>query len=108
MQADDGEKNYTVNGNIWTHKQATPAGSEFQYRVRVKYVGDVGAQSGEIKVTFPIPDDVRVLTDAELNAIGAETKLVQAGSVKETEVRILVISWAAVWWKQNTIPLQKH
>ena len=85
VQADDGEKNYTVNGNIWTHKQATPAGSEFQYRVRVKYVGDVGAQSGEIKVTFPIPDDVRVLTDAELKAIGAETKLVQAGSVKETE-----------------------
>lgn len=85
VQADDGEKNYTVNGNIWTHKQATPAGSEFQYRVRVKYVGDVGAQSGEIKVTFPIPDDVRVLTDAELKAIGAETKLVQAGSVKGTE-----------------------
>ena len=85
VQADDGEKNYTVNGNIWTHNKATPAGSEFQYRVRVKYVGDVGAQSGEIKVTFPIPDDVRVLTDAELNAIGAETKLVQAGSVKETE-----------------------
>ena len=85
VQADDGEKNYTVNGNIWTHNKATPAGSEFQYRVRVKYVGDVGAQSGEIKVTFPIPDDVRVLTDAELKAIGAETKLVQAGSVKGTE-----------------------
>lgn len=85
VQADDGEKNYTVNGNIWTHKQATPAGSEFQYRVRVKYVGDVGAQSGEIKVTFPIPDDVRVLTEAELNEIGAGTKLVQAGSVKKTD-----------------------
>ena len=85
VQADDGEKNYTVDGNIWTHKQATPAGSEFQYRVRVKYVGDVGAQSGEIKVTFPIPDDVRVLTEAELNEIGAGTKLVQAGSVKETD-----------------------
>lgn len=85
VQADDGEKNYTVNGNIWTHNKATPAGSEFQYRVRVKYVGDVGAQSGEIKVTFPIPDDVRVLTEAELNEIGAGTKLVQAGSVKETE-----------------------
>ena len=77
---------YTILDNgIWQHKVATPAGSQFQYRVRVKYVGDVGAQSGEIKVTFPIPDDVRVLTDAELNAIGAETKLVQAGSVKETE-----------------------
>ena len=85
VQADDGEKNYTVNGNIWTHNKATPAGSEFQYRVRVKYVGDVGAQSGEIKVTFPIPDDVRVLTEAELNEIGAGTKLVQAGSVKGTE-----------------------
>ena len=85
VQADDGEKNYTVNDNIWTHKQATPAGSEFQYRVRVKYVGDVGAQSGEIKVTFPIPEDVRVLTGTELNEIGAETKLVQAGSVKKTE-----------------------
>ena len=85
VQADDGEKNYTVNGNIWTHNKATPAGSEFQYRVRVKYVGDVGAQSGEIKVTFPIPDDVRVLTDAELNAIGEGTELVQIGSVKETD-----------------------
>ena len=85
VQADDGEKNYTVNGNIWMHNKATPAGSEFQYRVRVKYVGDVGAQSGEIKVTFPIPDDVRVLTDTELNEIGAGTKLVQAGSVKETD-----------------------
>ena len=84
-QADDGEKNYTVNGNIWTHNKATPAGSEFQYCVRVKYVGDVGAQSGEIKVTFPIPDDVRVLTDAELNAIGEGTELVQIGSVKETD-----------------------
>ena len=76
---------YTVKDNIWTHNKATPAGSEFQYRVRVKYVGDVGAQSGEIKVTFPIPDDVRVLTEAELNEIGAGTKLVQAGSVKETD-----------------------
>ncbi len=84
-QADDGEKNYTVNGNIWTHNKATPAGSEFQYRVRVKYVGDVGAQSGEIKVTFPIPEDVRVLTEAELNAIGEGTELVQIGSVKETD-----------------------
>ena len=85
VQADDGEKNYTVNGNIWTHNKATPAGSEFQYRVRVKYVGDVGAQSGEIKVTFPIPEDVRVLTGAELNAIGEGTELVQIGSVKETD-----------------------
>ena len=85
VQADDGEKNYTVNGNIWTHNKATPAGSEFQYRVRVKYVGDVGAQSGEIKVTFPIPEDVRVLTEAELNAIGEGTELVQIGSVKETD-----------------------
>ncbi len=85
VQADDGEENYTVNGNIWTHKQATPAGSEFQYRVRVKYVGDVGAQSGEIKVIFPIPEDVRVLTEAELNAIGEGTELVQIGSVKETD-----------------------
>ena len=77
---------YTVLDNgIWQHNERTRAGSQFQYIVRVKYVGDVGAQSGEIKVTFPIPDDVRVLTDAELNAIGAETKLVQAGSVKETE-----------------------
>ena len=53
--------------------------------MRVKYVGDVGAQSGEIKVTFPIPEDVRVLTGAELNAIGEGTELVQIGSVKETD-----------------------
>lgn len=73
---------YTILDNgIWQHKVATPAGSQFQYRVRVKYVGDVGAQSGEIKVTFPIPEDVRVLTDAELQ----ETELIQIGSVKETD-----------------------
>ena len=56
---------YTVKDNIWTHNTRTRAGSQFQYIVRVKYVGDVGAQSGEIKVTFPIPEDVRVLTKDE-------------------------------------------
>ena len=76
---------YTVKDNIWTHNTRTRAGSQFQYIVRVKYVGDVGAQSGEIKVTFPIPEDVRVLTKDELNAIGEGTELVQIGSVEYSD-----------------------
>ena len=75
---------YTILDNgIWQHKERTRAGSQFQYIVRVKYVGGVGAQSGEIKVTFPIPEDVRVLTEDELNDLPYENKeLVQIGSVK--------------------------
>ena len=76
---------YTVKDNIWTHNTRTRAGSQFQYIVRVKYVGGVGAQSGEIKVTFPIPEDVRVLTSDELDAIGEGTALVQIGSVKYSD-----------------------
>ena len=77
---------YTVLDNgIWQHNERTRAGSQFQYIVRVKYVGDVGAQSGEIKVTFPIPEDVRVLTKDELNAIGEGTELVQIGSVEYSD-----------------------
>lgn len=76
---------YTVKDNIWTHNTRTRAGSQFQYIVRVKYVGDVGAQSGEIKVTFPIPEDVRVLTKDELNAIGEGPELVQIGSVEYSD-----------------------
>ena len=77
---------YTILSNgIWQHNERTRAGSQFQYIVRVKYVGGVGAQSGEIKVTFPIPEDVRVLTEDELNAIGEGTKLVQIGSVEYSD-----------------------
>ena len=81
----DGDGDYTVNdnGSIWTHKVRTPAGSQFQYLVRVKYVGDTGAQSGSIQVHFPIPDDVRVLTDSELAAIDADD-LVEVGAVKDS------------------------
>lgn len=79
----DGNGNYTVDGNIWTHKEGTPAGSQFQYLVRVKYVGDTGAQSGSIQVTFPIPEDVRVLTGDELAAIN-ETNLVEVGAVENS------------------------
>lgn len=78
---------YTVLDNgIWQHNERTRAGSQFQYIVRVKYVGDVGAQSGEIKVTFPIPEDVRVLTDDELRALPYENKdRVQIGSVEYSD-----------------------
>lgn len=78
---------YTVLDNgIWQHNERTRAGSQFQYIVRVKYVGGVGAQSGEIKVTFPIPEDVRVLTDDELEALPYDNKnRVQIGSVKYSD-----------------------
>ena len=80
----DGNGNYTVDGNIWTHKERTPAGSQFQYLVRVKYVGDTGAQSGSIQVRFPIPEKVRVLNESELKAID-ETKLVEVGAVEDSD-----------------------
>ena len=83
LLADGAEKNYTVSGNIWTHNEATPAGSQFQYLVRVKYVGDTGAQSGSIQVRFPIPKDVRVLNKSELATIGADD-LVEVGAVEES------------------------
>ena len=79
----DGNGNYTIDGNIWTHNVRTPAGSQFQYLVRVKYVGDTGAQSGSIQVRFPIPEDVRVLNESELKAID-ETNLVEVGAVENS------------------------
>lgn len=79
----DGNGNYTIDGNIWTHNVRTPAGSQFQYLVRVKYVGDTGAQSGSIQVRFPIPEDVRVLNESELKAID-ETKLVEVSAVEDS------------------------
>ena len=83
LLADGAEKSYTVSGNIWTHNEATPAGSQFQYLIRVKYVGDNGAQSGSIQVHFPIPKDVRVLNKSELATIGADD-LVEVGAVEES------------------------
>ena len=84
LLADGAEKNYTVSGNIWTHNEATPAGSQFQYLIRVKYVGDNGAQSGTIQINFPIPENVRVLTEKELTELG-ETSLVAISSVEYSE-----------------------
>ena len=84
LLADGAEKNYTVSGNIWTHKEATPADSQFQYLIRVKYVGDNGAQSGTIQINFPIPENVRVLTEDELSELG-ETSLVAISSVEYSE-----------------------
>ena len=84
LLADGAEKNYTVSGNIWTHNEATPAGSRFQYLIRVKYVGDNGAQSGTIQINFPIPENVRVLTEKELTELG-KTSLVAISSVECSE-----------------------
>ena len=84
LLADGAEKNYTVSGNIWTHNEATPAGSQFQYLIRVKYVGDNGAQSGTIQINFPIPENVRVLTEKELTELG-KTSLVAISSVEYSE-----------------------
>lgn len=46
------------NPSVVVHPDATPAGSSFTYRVRVKYMGDTGAQSGRIELAFPLPESV--------------------------------------------------
>ena len=86
---DANEENAVINSaneTIVVHKDATPAGSVFQYRIHVKYVGDSGARSSRIDVEFPIPNDVRVLTDEELGQLnqqnGTSYTLVNVGSVQ--------------------------
>ncbi|TCL53601.1 BspA family leucine-rich repeat surface protein [Allofournierella massiliensis] len=86
---DANEENAVINSaneTIVVHKDATPAGSVFQYRIHVKYVGDSGARSSRIDVEFPIPNDVRVLTDEELEQLnqqnGTSYTLVNVGSVQ--------------------------
>ena len=51
------------SGSIVVHDTATPAGSSFTYRVRVKYAGDTGAQSGRIELSFPLPEAVTQSAD---------------------------------------------
>ena len=86
---DANEENAVINSaneTIVVHEDATPAGSVFQYRIHVKYVGDSGARSSRIDVEFPIPNDVRVLTDEELRQLnqqnGTSYTLVNVGSVQ--------------------------
>ena len=62
------------NSSITVHPEATNVGSAVQYRIRVKYVGDPGAQSGQIQLNFPIPDDVHVLTAEELGKMKEDDK----------------------------------
>ena len=51
------------SGSIVVHDTATPVGTSFTYRVRVKYVGDTGAQSGRIELSFPLPEAVTQSAD---------------------------------------------
>ena len=69
---------------IRVHPTATEAGSVVQYRIRVKYVGDMGAQSGQIQLNFPIPDDVHVLTADEITSELTE----QYGVTEETIITV--------------------
>ena len=60
------------DSSIVIHDEATPAGSSFTYRVRVKYAGGTGAQSGRIELAFPLPEKVAqstTETDIEVSDI---------------------------------------
>ncbi|MGO5097164.1 BspA family leucine-rich repeat surface protein [Agathobaculum sp. LCP25S3_E8] len=59
----------TDSASIKIHPNSTPAGSAIQYRLRIKYVGGMGAQSGQVQLNFPIPEKVHVLTDSELSGM---------------------------------------
>ncbi len=52
--------------HIVIHHEPTPAGSHFTYRIRVKYVGDTGAQSGRIELSFPLPEAVKQIENTEI------------------------------------------
>ena len=75
------------NGTIVVHDTATPANSRVEYRIRVKYEGDMGAQSGRIDVRFPIPENVHVMTENELEEWKKE---VQNGDVQPPEQLVSV------------------
>ena len=60
------------DSSIVIHDEATPSGSSFTYRVRVKYAGGTGAQSGRIELAFPLPEKVAqstTETDIEVSDI---------------------------------------
>lgn len=58
----------SADAGISVHDTETPPNSTFTYRIRVKYVGDTGVQSGAIQLYYPLPEQIKPV-NASGNAI---------------------------------------
>ena len=47
------------NSSVYVHPDMVKAYDTINYKVTVKYVGDIGAKSGLITLNFPIPDKIK-------------------------------------------------
>lgn len=56
LYADDINKPAASDANITVHPSATKVGNKVTYRIRVKYVGDNGAQSSLVDIALPLPE----------------------------------------------------
>ena len=73
--------------SIIVHDEATPAGSSFTYRVRVKYAGSTGAQSGRIELAFPLPEKVaQSITETDIEVSDIEYSDGSSGGFKGGQV----------------------
>lgn len=86
------------SSNITVHPTPTKPGSKILYRIRVKYTGDVGVQSGQIQVKFPLPDDVsQDPTDTKISVspvtdTGEPTGFMGGRVVKQPEINGGILS----------------
>ncbi|WOC75621.1 S-layer homology domain-containing protein [Intestinibacillus sp. NTUH-41-i26] len=75
------------DSSIIVHDEATPAGSSFTYRVRVKYAGDTGAQSGRIELAFPLPEKVaQSITETDIEVSDIEYSDGSSGGFKGGQI----------------------
>ncbi len=56
LYADDVNKPTVSDANITVHPTAAKVGNKVTYRIRVKYVGDNGAQSSLVDIALPLPE----------------------------------------------------
>ena len=75
------------DSSIVIHDEATPAGSSFTYRVRVKYAGGTGAQSGRIELAFPLPEKVaQSITETDIEVSDIEYSDDSSGGFKGGQI----------------------
>ena len=75
------------DSSIIVHDEATPAGSSFTYRVRVKYAGGTGAQSGRIELAFPLPEKVaQSITETDIEVSDIEYSDGSSGGFKGGQI----------------------
>lgn len=75
------------DSSIIVHDEATPAGSSFTYRVRVKYAGSTGAQSGRIELAFPLPEKVaQSITETDIEVSDIEYSDGSSGGFKGGQI----------------------